>query len=171
METNIAAVAHENTSTTSDPRPRDKETADEALGHVHVHLTIATRPPLIERQQPNGFLRAERASGQATGEFDDNSHGSNTQSQLTPRGGANEEDEELQSLRGSFVWLLVRMQPTQEAQPRRQLRNARVQYQLTPATESYLLPIEHTNVRAHEPHSDIDGYINASPLLMPITMS
>lgn len=115
---------------------------------MHVHLTIATRPPLIERQQPNGFLRAERASGRAIGEFDDCNHSSDTNTQLTPRD-ANEQDEELLSLRGAFVWLLVRMQSqeVQEAQSRRQLRNARVQYQVTLATESYLLPIEHTNVR------------------------
>lgn len=119
-----------------------------SLGRVHVHLVISSCPPLIERQQPSGFLRAARVAH----EFDDKLADSDAGHQHSLEAASSDSkdtsgDEELHALKGSFVWLLVRMQRSSEQPPLLRLRRARVQYQITPATESYVLPLEHTNVR------------------------
>lgn len=146
METEIAVVAPAQSSPNDDADAK-RESEDVVLGEVHVHIMVSTRPPLIERQQLNGFLRVERP-GRATGEFDDqDDDATGFDRHVSPalHHGAEMETEELRGLRGTFVWLLVRMQAQKMLHHR--LRHSRVQYQVSPATESYLLPIEHTNVR------------------------
>lgn len=132
------------------------DTTPIALGRVHVHLVVSLSPPLIERHQSDGFLRATRV----TGEFDDVAGEKEGESGADRFGDASRgrgdkkdadstssDDEQLRSWKGSFVWLLVRLQYSSPAPPHDQLRRACVQYQLTTATERYLLPLEHTNVR------------------------
>lgn len=103
--------------------------------HVRVRLS-ARAPPLRERQDSSGgFLRSEVP------------HNEDLKVDAEPHEDDDEEEPaaELATLRGSFAWLLVRVQP----RPTGCLSALRLQYQPFAACESFCLPIDHTNVRLH----------------------
>ncbi|KAG1706367.1 hypothetical protein DVH05_001514 [Phytophthora capsici] len=113
---------------------------------VRVHLRAATQPPLMERDELlNGFLRAEApiySSAVSTDFKESKEIGDNYDS---------EGERELNSLRGTYIWILVRLQPLGKGtslipEAKGTKEAIRVQYQVSPASESFCLPVDHTNV-------------------------
>ncbi|GMF32110.1 unnamed protein product [Phytophthora lilii] len=142
-----------------------EEEVSESLpfGSVHVHLRAATRPPLMERDQLlSGFLRAEAPIHSSSVPHSRLCSGSSNRSLVldSKEGSGEAESEEsermLSSLRGIYVWLLVRLQPVSSTKPfpfvfpdaKEKKEVLRVQYQISPRSESFCLPVDHTNVRA-----------------------
>ncbi|GMF44355.1 unnamed protein product [Phytophthora fragariaefolia] len=134
---------------------------------VHVHLRVATQPPLMERDELlNGFLRAETPihssavtkhsspCGPNSKPADSNKFGV-PDSKLGPGEDEPEDSERtLTALRGTYVWLLVRLQPLSRSKaffsilPEEDNTKEAllVQYQISPPSESFCLPVDHTNV-------------------------
>ncbi|KAF4134002.1 hypothetical protein GN958_ATG16809 [Phytophthora infestans] len=123
---------------------------------VRVHLRAATRPPLMERDELlNGFLRAETVIHTTISP----SNGSRYADIVAMQDNKDEcieddsdgGDRTLCSLRGTYLWLLVRLQPlfVDRNAPKFALNDTetlRVQYQLSTSSESFCLPVDHTNV-------------------------
>jgi hypothetical protein len=107
------------------------------VSSLHVRVRLSARaPPLRERQDGSGgFLRSEVPHNEDL-KVDAEPHEADD---------GKEEAAELAALRGSFAWLLVRVQP----RPAGYLSGLRVQYQPFATCESFCLPIDHTNVRLH----------------------
>ncbi|RLN72290.1 hypothetical protein BBJ28_00010288 [Nothophytophthora sp. Chile5] len=157
VETDVAVVDEEDSTEPSLP-----------FDSMHVHLRVATRAPLMERNQLlSGFLRAETpiySSEVSRPGYGCSSEGIASKYTVEMQDSKEEQAEDdcdggdrtLRSLRGTFVWLLVRLQPlrrgtnmstslvTTDAEGGK--RALRVQYQVSPASESYCLPVDHTNV-------------------------
>jgi len=130
---------------------------------VHVHVRAATRPPLMERDELlSGFLRAETTIHTKARHFSSSRGIDKYKLGADCKGELDEDDSRdgermLSTLRGTCVWLLVRVQPlTKETNQLIPDSNdgkeaLRVQYQLSPASESFCLPVDHTNVREEIP--------------------
>ncbi|KAG6950958.1 hypothetical protein JG688_00013939 [Phytophthora aleatoria] len=129
---------------------------------VHVHLRAATRPPLMERDELlNGFLRAEILIHTTCSPSNGSRNVAKYNLDLQDSKEEYLEDESdggertLSSLRGIYIWVLVRLQPLDRNTSKFILSDAkhtetlRVQYQLSPSSESFCLPVDHTNVRYH----------------------
>ncbi|KAF1780240.1 hypothetical protein GQ600_26166 [Phytophthora cactorum] len=128
---------------------------------VHVHLRAATRPPLMERDELlNGFLRAETLIHTTCSPSNGSRNVAKYNLDLQDSKEEYLEDESdggertLSSLRGTYIWVLVRLQPLDRNTSKFILSDAkhtetlRVQYQLSPSSESFCLPVDHTNVDA-----------------------
>ncbi|ETL46535.1 hypothetical protein L916_03585 [Phytophthora nicotianae] len=122
---------------------------------VHVHLRAAIRPPLMERDELlNGFLRAETLIHTTCPSNGSRSVDKYNVDMEDSKGEclADESDEgerTLSSLRGTYIWLLIRIQPLDRNTPKFILNNTetlRVQYQISTSSESFCLPVDHTNV-------------------------
>ncbi|KAL4140730.1 hypothetical protein PRNP1_015011 [Phytophthora ramorum] len=143
----------------------EEESAVLPFDSVHVHIRAATRPPLMERDQLlSGFLRAETQIHSNGGSNYQRMPSIDMDMYKLDKDSKEETDEDecgeggrvLSSLRGTYVWLLVRLQPLAKgtAKPFSLTRPyaedekgaLRVQYQISPSSESYCLPIDHTNV-------------------------
>lgn len=100
-------------------------------------LRISSRPPALKQHAELGFLRSEAPVHTADKEDKLESDADGSDSKI-------DDSPELSKLRGSFAWLLVRVQPRAEC---RLPPGVRVQYQAFPSSESFCLPADHTNVR------------------------
>ncbi|KAL3663885.1 hypothetical protein V7S43_011296 [Phytophthora oleae] len=131
--------------------PEEGSTSILHFDTVRVHLRAATQPPLMERDELlNGFLRAEAPIH--------SSAVSNEKRNFKESKGicndcdSEEGERELSSFRGTYIWLFVRLQPLGKGTTKSyplipDAKEAlRVQYQVSPATESFCLPVDHTNV-------------------------
>ncbi|KAJ8523973.1 hypothetical protein ON010_g17145 [Phytophthora cinnamomi] len=139
---------------------------------VHVHLRAATRPPLMERDELlSGFLRAETPihssavplqsrllspSGPSSRSVDKYKFDLQDSKVESGEDESDDSDRTLSSLRGTYVWLLVRVQPLGRSKPfsfilpdaKDTRETLRVQYQISSSSESFCLPVDHTNVHA-----------------------
>ncbi|KAG4059173.1 hypothetical protein PC123_g5880 [Phytophthora cactorum] len=126
---------------------------------VHVHLRAATRPPLMERDELlNGFLRAETLIYTTCSPSNGSRNVDKYNLDLQDSKEEYLEDESdggertLSSLRGTYIWVLVRLQPLDRNTSKfilsdvKHTETLRVQYQLSPSSESFCLPVDHTNV-------------------------
>ncbi|KAG6616261.1 cell division protease ftsh [Phytophthora cinnamomi] len=137
---------------------------------VHVHLRAATRPPLMERDELlSGFLRAETPihssavplqsrllspSGPSSRSVDKYKFDLQDSKVESGEDESDDSDRTLSSLRGTYVWLLVRVQPLGRSKPfsfilpdaKDTRETLRVQYQISSSSESFCLPVDHTNV-------------------------
>lgn len=156
VETDVAVVCEE------------KSTPVLPFESVHVHVRAAKRPPLMERDQLlNGFLRAETPihSSAALPHRRLSSDIDKYKVDLDSEEGSDavesgEGEIMLSSLRGTYVWILVRLQPLARSTstfpliiPNAEVGKGalRVQYQISTSSESFCLPIDHTNVSANPP--------------------
>ncbi|KAE8996042.1 hypothetical protein PF005_g17171 [Phytophthora fragariae] len=158
VKTDVAIVSEEEESTAALP-----------FEAVHVHLRAATRPPLMERDELlSGFLRAETPmysgavpshchlprSGPSSRSVDKYKFDLQDSKAESGEDDSDDSDRTLSSLRGTYVWLLVRLQPLGRSkafsfilpEPKHTQEAIRVQYQISSPSESFCLPVDHTNV-------------------------
>ncbi|DAZ93156.1 TPA: hypothetical protein N0F65_006355 [Lagenidium giganteum] len=112
-----------------------KDSAGELHGQVHVHVQVAHHLPIAPSESARGFFdnvcsphhQLHDAKSSVSKAKDDDKHDG--------------VDDEMHAWLGAWIWIIVRLAPVGQLDP----EDARVQYQFTPWTESYVFSVDHTN--------------------------